>query len=188
MGIYLGCFSFEVPNENSLLELIIEPAFSAFRAVCFQVHQSTNNVYKAYWNYDTPSRELSKLYQMYIQAQPTKQNRKTSQEIDDPEFRLYLKQHSPVYSEDLRASDMQIVDDVINADFGESRFVSTSGLDGHSYTLKIYEKKYKEYHCWCVIPAEWKELIPLVDMVINIADLNPRDRYVVCGIEKSKQN
>ena len=180
MGVYLDWFAFEVPNKHPLLELIIEPAF-AVRSVCFQVHKSSGNVYKAFWNYEITSREMPKLIHEYINYRPDVKNWMLGQLLDDPEFAKYIKKYTPINCRDLGASDMNIINDVINVDFGESRFVAPGGLDGHSYTLKIYEKEYKEYHCWCVIPAEWKELIPLVDMVINIAELNPRERYAVFG-------
>lgn len=179
MGVYLDCFAFEVPNKHPLLELIIEPAF-AVRSVCFQVHKSSGNAYKAFWNYEITSREMPKLIHEYINYRPDVKKWTLGQLLDDPEFAKYIKKYTPINCMDLSTTDMKIIEDVINANWRDLQHVPW-GLDGHSYTLKIYEKEYKEYHCWCVIPAEWKELIPLVDMVINIADLNPRGRYAVLG-------
>ena len=59
-------------------------------------------------------------------------------------------------------------------------------LCGHSYTIKIYGENPREYCSWCDIPKDWADLIPLVNRVIEIANLHPRDRYEVAYIgEKS---
>lgn len=176
MGIYLDCFAFEVPNASPLLELIIEPAF-AVRSVCFQVHKSSGNAYKAFWNYEITSREMPKLIHQYIKNRPDVKNWTQVRLLDDPEFAKYIRKNTPINCIDLSAPNMIIVDDVINADFGASRFVAAGGLDGHSYTLKIYEKEYKGYKARNGV-TDGETLTEMCAAFVNVC----RTRGFKCGV------
>ena len=91
----------------------------------------------------------------------------------------YLRKFSPIHQAKLDEKEIKIVKDILNVDWGEPHHI-LGGLDGHDYTLKLIEKD-KTYRTWCVIPCEWTELPPLIDLVIDKAKPEPLHSYVVHG-------
>ncbi len=92
-----------------------------------------------------------------------------------------MRQNAPPISiADLDADDMKLVNAIVNANWQDEKY--RCGLDGHSYDIKIYGEQVRKFKCWCVIPKEYGELIPLVDRLIDIAKLEPRSCYAVHGV------
>lgn len=169
-------FAFKIESLRHILDLTIEPSFA--KAVCFQFHQMQDNSYKVFWNFETV-----KIASLIIQyAKDNKIDIKTPviEVVDSDEFAKFIKSHSPVFNSDLSAADMEIVNAVIKADWKPIQY--RCGLDGHSYRIKIYGEKIREYKTWCDIPNEWADLIPLVNFLIELANLQPDYSYRVAYI------
>lgn len=179
-------FSFEIKSQRHILDLIIEPSFA--KAVCFQVHEMENNSFQLFWNFGMVGREIVTLLKEY--AQINKIDPKTSmvKVFDSEEFIAFIKQHaSGIFIADLDADDMSLVNAVVNANWIEAKCIC--GLDGSSYKIKIYGEPIREYEFWCYIYEEQKELIPLIDRLIEIAKLESnRIHYEVHGVRNANGN
>ena len=178
-------FSFEVKSKRHIMDLTIEPSFA--KAVCFQVHEMSENFFQLFWNYELrPVIEQGKLMRKYIDLNRDKLPPKMSL----PEFfyseglAAFMRLNAPPISiADLDEDDMSLVNDIINANWQYEEF--RCGLDGHSYNIKIYGEQVSEFECWCVIPEAWIELVPLVDRLIDIAKLEPRNCYAVHSVRRA---
>ena len=174
-------FSFEVKSKRHIMYLIIEPSFA--KAGCFQVHEMEADSFKLFWNYELRPKEYVPLIKKYFEINSDKIAPKMSiaEFFFGKEFAAFMRQHTPeIFVADLNANDMALVAAVVNADWQYVKY--RCGLDGHSYTIKIYGEEVREFKCWCNIPKAWSELIPLVDRLTEIAKLEPRDCYEVHGV------
>lgn len=172
-------FSFEIKSKRHIMDLIIEPSFS--NAVCFQVHEMENDSFKLLWNFGMVGREIVHLMKEYAQVNDIDLKTFIAKVFDSEDFAAFMKQHAPeIFIVDLDADDMNLINAVVNANWSFKEY--RCGLDGHHYRIKIYGEQLREFKCWCVIPKEWNELIPLVDRLIEIAKLEPLSCYAVHGV------
>lgn len=181
MGSYnKDWFAFEIESLRHILDLTIEPSFAP--AACFQFHQMQDNFYRVFWNIGMTDRGSLPKVQEYVKANESKIDMQMpfSEFLKDAGLAKFMKRYAPIHSADLSSNDMEIVNAVANADWTPAQY--GGGLDGHSYTIKIYGDTPREFHCWCRIPAEWTALIPLVNFVIGAANLQPRNCYEVKGV------
>ena len=161
------------------MDLTIEPSFA--KAVCFQVHETEIDSYQVFWNCGLVGREISSLLVEYAKLNEIDIRTAFAEILDSTDFNEFMRTNAPpIQSVDLDADDMALVDAVVNANWQDMKY--RCGLDGYSYTIKIYGAQIREFKCWCTIPEQWRELIPLVDRLIEIAKLEPRDYYEVHGI------
>ena len=172
-------YAFKIESSRHILDLTIEPSFA--RAVCFQFHQMQDNSYKIFWNFAMSAKEFSILIKQYAEDYKIDIKTPLLEVIESEEFAKFIKQHSKIYKADLSEENMELVKAVIKADWAPIKY--TCGLDGHSYCIKIYGEKVREYRCWCDIPNEWADLIPLVNLLIELANLQPDYSYRVSYID-----
>ena len=174
-------FSFEIKSKRRIMDLAISPAFA--KGIGFQVHEMENDSFQLFWNYELRPKEYGSLIEKYLEINKDKIDPKMS--IADfffgKELASFMRQHTPeIFIADLNADDMALVDAVVNAKWQDVEY--RCGLDGHHYDIKIYDKEIRAFKCWRDIPKAWSELIPLVDRLIEIAKLEPRDCYEVSGV------
>ena len=159
------------------MDLIIEPSFA--KAVCFQVHEMKNNSYQLFWNYGLHPKEFFPLIAEYAKINKLAPKTPLTKIFFSKELAEFMIKHTPkIFIADLDADDMKLVNAVVNANWQDD-MKYRCGLDGHHYRLKIYNEMIRKFKCLCVIPKEWSELIPLVDLLIEIARLEPLDCYAV---------
>ncbi len=172
-------FSFEVKGKRHIMDLTIEPSFA--KAVCFQVHSTEVDSYQLFWNFSFVGREISALLVEYAKRNEIDIGTAFAEILDSTNFNAFMRRHEPpIFVADLDADDMTLVDAVINANWRDEKY--RCGLDGHHYDIKIYGAQVRTFECWCTIPEQWRELIPLVERLIEIAKLEPRDCYEVQGV------
>ncbi len=176
---------FKIDSACHIMDVIINPSFA--RAVCFQIHKMRDNSCKVFWEYELRGREKFALIGRYINENRESLDLKmpvvecVELICRDPKFLAMLKADSQIHSADLSENDMALVNAVIDANWEPVEY--GGGLDGHSYKIKIYGENPREYNRWCDIPASWKDLIPLVDFLIDVANLTPRHCYEVSFID-----
>ncbi len=168
MSDYEDCFSFSVENSQRLLELKIVVSGRP-PALCAQVHKMSDNTFMMYWNMGLSTTDFfRKIKDYYYSKMGEKLKTKTLKQImQDEDFIRYIKQFTPAHRKKLSRNDMNIIDAVINADWGASCIANNGGLDGHSYYLKIDGDRPREYETWCTIPSEWSALIPLIKLIVD---------------------
>ena len=172
-------FSFEVKSKRHIMDLTIEPSFA--KAVCFQVHEMSENFFQLFWNLDMKGHEVMALFKKFAEINNVAA---TMENYFSEKFDAFMRLNTtPISIVDLDADDMSLVNDIINANWQYEEF--RCGLDGHSYNIKIYGEQVSEFECWCVIPEAWIELVPLVDRLIDIAKLEPRNCYAVHSVRRA---
>ncbi|MBQ3727651.1 MAG: hypothetical protein II902_11470 [Selenomonadaceae bacterium] len=172
-------FSFEVKSKRHIMDLIIAPSFA--KAVCFQVHEMKNDSFQLFWNFGMTSREEFPLLKKFVRLNQIDLKTSMVKVLESKEFNNFMRMNAPpIRFADLDADDMTLINAVVNAEWQEMEY--RCGLDGHHYRVKIYGEEIRAFKCWCVIPKAWSELIPLVDRLIEIAKLEPRDCYEVSGV------
>ena len=172
-------FSFEIKSKRHVMDLIIEPSFA--KAVCFQVHEMKNDSFQLFWNFGMTSREMYPMLMKYARLNQIDLKTAITKILYSEEFNDFMKLNAPPVSiADLDADDMALVDAVVNAKWQDMEY--RCGLDGHHYDIKIYGEQILAFKCWREIPKAWSELIPLVDRLIEIAKLEPRNCYEVHGV------
>ena len=175
-------FSFDVKSLRHILDLSISPSFA--KGVGFQVHETEPNSFRLFWNCGMIGREIYSLIVEYAKLNRIDLKTIVSQFAFSEDFADFMRKNAPpIQSVDLNADDMNLVNAVVNANWRDEKY--RCGLDGHSYTIKIYGAQVRKFKCWCVIPNAWQELIPLVERLIDIAKLEPRDCYEVHGVYDS---
>ena len=165
--------AFEIDSKCHIMDLIIESSFA--KAICFQIHQMQDNSYKVFWNFEFASQKIVSLTIQYGKDNKIDMKTPLIEIWKSNEFAKFIKQHSKIYSSDLNENVVEIVNTIIKSDWSQLPY--ECGLDGHSYHIKIYGEKIREYHCWCNIPGRWFDLLPLLDLLIKLADLQPEDCY-----------
>ena len=172
-------FSFYVKSLRHVLDLSISSSFA--KGVGFQVHETEPNSFKLFWNCELLWREISLLLVEYAKLNRIDPKTPASQIFFSEDFADFMRKNAPpIQSVDLNADDMSLIKTVVNANWRDEEY--RCGLDGHSYTIKIYGAQVHTFKCWCDIPNAWQELIPLVERLIDIAKLEPRDCYEVHGV------
>ncbi|MBR1804936.1 MAG: hypothetical protein IJ774_00970 [Selenomonadaceae bacterium] len=175
-------FSFYVKSLRHILDLSISPAFA--KGVGFQVHETEPNSFRLFWNYELrPVSEQWNLIKRYVELNKDKIDLKMplSEFYFSAELADFMRKNAPpIQSVDLNADDMNLVNAVVNANWRDEKY--RCGLDGHHYDIKIYGAQVRKFKCWREIPNAWQELIPLVERLIDIAKLKPRDCYEVHGV------
>lgn len=174
-------YSLEIDSARRILDLIIKPSFVA--PVNFQVHEMQNNCCRLFWRNGFRSSEIDALAIEYYKNNRDRFNEKTPviELFEDDGFANFMRLNAPIHSVDLSAADMKLVNAVIDANWAPVEF--GGGLDGQSYMIKIYGENPREYNRWCDIPASWTALIPLIDFLIDVANLTPRHCYEVTWID-----
>ena len=180
MGEYKSeWFSFKIKSQRHILDLAISPAFA--RGVGFQVHEMKNNSFQLFWNYALRPKEFFTLIAEYGRVNKINPKTPITEIFFSDELAAFMRAHAPeIFIADLDKNDMALVNAVVNANWQDEEY--RCGLDGHHYDIKIYGEPIREYKCWHEIPKGWSELIPLVERLIEIAKLEPRDCYEVHGV------
>ena len=161
------------------MDLIIEPSFA--KAVCFQVHEMKNDSFQLFWNFGMVGRNIIPILKEYAQVNNINPKTPMIEVLFGEEFAAFIRQRATkIFIADLDADDMNLINAVVNSKWQDMEY--RCGLDGHHYDIKIYGEEIRAFKCWCVIPKAWSELIPLVDRLIEIAKLEPRDCYEVHGV------
>lgn len=101
--------------------------------------------------------------------------------LQDENLTKFMQSRFTLHSADLSAADMKLVNAVANANW--ENINRHYGLDGHDYTIKIYGEHMKIFEYYCHIDKEQAPLIPLVDFLIDVANLTPRNCYEVSMID-----
>ena len=172
-------FSFYVKSLRHILDLSISPAFA--KGVGFQVHETEPNSFRLFWNCGMLEHEISPLIGEYVKLNRIDPKTSAAKVFFSKDFADFMRKNAPpIQSFDLSANDMNLVNAVVNANWRDEKY--RCGLDGHHYDIKIYGAQVREFKCWCYIPNAWQELIPLVERLIDIAKLEPRDCYEVHGV------
>lgn len=184
---YSKFFDFEIASSRRIMDLAINPP-SARNPVGFQIHQMQDGAHKIFWNFALKGRERISAIQKYIVGKNYFNGREKTPILEglneicnDPQFIEFTRTSAPIHSADLSENNMALVNAVIDANWAPVEY--GGGLDGHSYTIKIYGENPREYNRWCDIPASWAALIPLVDFLIDVANLTPRHCYGVTWID-----
>lgn len=175
-------FDFEINSLKRIIDLSINPSFA--RTVGFQIHQMFDNSYRIFWNFGMKIGEkFAEIVQYAKETDEYKNKMKApvtevlTEICSDARFAERIKSKIVIHSADLSENDMKLVNAVIDANWAPVEY--GGGLDGQSYKIKIYGKNPREYNRWCDIPADWTDLIPLVDFLIDVANLTPRHCYEV---------
>lgn len=165
MSEYEKCFSFDIQSTNMLLELKIIPSQNP-PALCVKVCSTDDNEYDVYWNWGLSSREFVNRIMQFCKHNNSKYN-SIDDLMKDELFIQFIKKFTPVYHQQLDNKGKEIINKIINTDWGFSCRVKNGGLDGHRYFLTLYNNQYRRYETWCTIPPEWHELITLIGFVVD---------------------
>ena len=170
---------FEIASARHVMDLRIESSFR--KTVNFQVHEMQDNLYRIFWTKGKFPGDVMRIIVEYIENNGIDKKTPLVEIFQDKDFAKFVQSRFTIHSADLSATDMKLVNAVIDANWEPVEY--RGGLDGHSYKIKIYGENPREYCSWCDIPASWADLIPLVDFLIDVANLEPRDCYEVSMID-----
>ena len=170
---------FEIDSARRILDLKIESSFRS--TVNFQVHEMQNNLYRVFWKKGKSTDDIFAMIMEYVENNNVDKKTPLVKLLQDENLTKFMQSRFTLHSADLSASDMKLVNAVVNANWSEVKCIRA--LCGHSYTIKIYGENAREYCSWCDIPASWAALIPLVDFLIDVANLTPRHCYGVTWID-----
>lgn len=173
MGTYLkkdyplhGC------KGECILSLLIEFALN-IKSVYFEVHNSDDE-WNLYWNYELLPDEF-----IPVMQQNAKKGATFTEALKDENVIRELSKLSKTYSCKLDIGDITTIKDFIKEGLSEVNRRRPHGYDGHMYKIQFHNIE-KEYRCWCVIPKEWENLNPIIELCVKKANLS--DRYLASGI------
>lgn len=173
MGVYVKEFyPMQGCKGEKILSLLTEQSMRT-KSVNFEVYHSDSE-WNLYWNMEIPPIDFLPVMKKYAKKEAILQEAMK----DEIVLREVLKL-SKTYVCQLSVEEVAIIKRIVEKGLPDLNRRKPQGLDGHSYELKLYTSE-KEYRCWCVIPKEWKELIPLIKLFVAKAELN--ERYLIDGI------
>ncbi len=173
-------FAFEIDSKRHIMDLTIKRSLK--KSVCFQFHQMKDDSYKVFWNFGVHGNDFVSLLLEYAEVNKLDKKTPITEVWNSEEFAKFVKSYpKKIYSQNLNKKDMEIVNYFVNYEW-KLPIAYGGGLDGHSYHVKIYGKKIIEFERWCHITEDLKPLIPVTNLVIKIADLNPKNCYEVNSI------
>ena len=173
MGCYSEIFSFEINSQNHILDVIIEPSFN--KAVCFQFHEMNDGSLEMFWNFEIVGRKIIPYAKEFVFQHKLPGETTFADLLKNVEYKKFIKGKCPISNAKLSKVQAEIIKQVVNTE-SPLDAEKYQGLDGHSYTFKVWGENKRVYECWCVLPKGWDILIPLIDMVVKLADLD-NDRY-----------
>ena len=112
-------------------------------------HEMQDGEYRAFYNYQPSWKEIVDAVKAYAYEQKMDPSTKANVVLDIAASAGVFKPLAPVYD-----------------------YLLDIGLDGHSYTLRIYKNgEEKFYKSWCVTPLSWDHLRDLVRTVVDRLEL-----------------
>lgn len=169
MSCYDEIFSFKIESKKHILSLYITPSFR--KSVCFQVHQMDDDSLELFWNFELVGRELLPFMREFVKNNNLPEGIKVLDLFENVEFVKALKKKCPVSKSTLSKEQIEIINQVVNLKLPLD-VEKHQGLDGHSFTIEIFGEKNQIYDSWCILPKEWRELSPLIEMAVNTAELD----------------
>ena len=139
-----------------------------------------NNLYRVFWKKGKSTDDIFAMIIEYVENNNVDKKTPLVKLLQDENLTKFMQSRFTLHSADLSESDMNLINAVVNASWSQVKYIRA--LCGHSYTIKIYGENPREYCSWCDIPASWTALIPLVDFLIDVANLKPRRNYEVTYI------
>lgn len=170
MGSYLDIFEFVVANSSRLImKILIEPSFR--NAVCFQIHQMNNGSTMLFWNFEPHVKRFISAMQAFAKSNNLPLETTMEDVLKNPAFSKVMSEECKVSSVILIPEDIAVIKTICNAQI-PTNVNYRIGLDGHSYTITVFDNKNRVYHCHDLIPKEYELFIPLINLVIHYAKLD----------------
>lgn len=161
-------FKYTVESKNHILDLRIS---DGYEKVYFQVHLIENKGVVLYWNHARFGGEFVKLARNF-------RDRNLSNEsvfediINHPDFSDYIREHFiSFYNAVLNDEQQTVIKNVLTADIPMD-VTYPKGRDGFHYALTIYGEQERTYTSWCILPKEWRVMVPMINMFVELANLN----------------
>lgn len=172
MGVYVKEFCpLQGCKGEIVLSLLIEQSLRT-KSVYFEVYNSVGE-WNLYWNYEISPVDFLPVMKKYAKKGATLQ-----EAMEDEMVVGEVSKLAKTYVCHLNEDDITIIKRIAEKGLPDVNRKKPQGLDGHSYEIKLYNIE-KEYRCWCVVPEEWGDLIPLIELFVAKADLN--ERYLIDG-------
>lgn len=174
MGAYLDIFEYTVAkSKRYIMKILIEPSFR--EAVCFQIHQMQDDSFMLFWNFELHTKHFVPLMRKFAKTNNLPPDATIEDVLENPDFKKVVLENAPVSSTLLNLEDITLIRSICNSPLPIDVDYPI-GLDGHSYTFTIFSDPRKILRCWLIIPKEYEMLIPLVNMLVRYANLDP-ERY-----------
>lgn len=166
---YSEWYGFEVASKRHLMDLTIEPSFDP--AICIQFHEMQDGEYRAFYNYQPSWKEIVDTVKAYAYEQKMDPSTKANAALDIAASAGVFKPLAPVFDYLLEEEELRYVEELYINELSETD-EHHIGLDGHSYTLRVYKNgEEKCYKTWCVTPLNWDLLRDLVRTVVDRLEL-----------------
>ncbi|MDO5650490.1 MAG: hypothetical protein Q4G11_07785, partial [Gallicola sp.] len=94
--------------------------------------------------------------------------------IEDEGFAIFVKGKIEIARIELN-NEMHLVNELMTVGLPQN-VEKHSGLDGHSFTLKVYADPEQQYWSWCHLPKEWGVLRDFINAMVERLKLD-RSRY-----------
>lgn len=170
MGEYLDIFEFIVANSSRLImKILIEPSFR--NAVCFQVHQMNDGSTMLFWNFEPHVKHLISSMHAFAKSNNLPLETTIEDVLENPGFSKVMSEECKVSSVILIPEDIAVIKVICNAQI-PANVKHWIGLDGHSYTITVFDNANRIYHCDDIVPKEYALFIPLINLVIHYAKLD----------------
>lgn len=172
-----GDYDFETDDE---LLLYLKITSSFFPYVFFKIYRNKSNDFIVYWRKTLADKEFFLRLDSEL-SDVVKSTKNIKELYQTTEYKSFLNRHSPINKVILNSYQKTLVTNLMNN--GLSKEINKPyGCDGHSYFLELYYPEPQKFHCWCILPKEWKCLEMVINFLVKeIAQLD-YSRYGVCGM------
>ncbi len=170
MGAYLDIFSFTVPNSQCcIMKILIEPVFR--KAVCFQVHQMPDESFMLFWNFELHGSDFISSMKRFAKSNNLPYETTLEEVLENHEFLKGVADECPIHSVILNPADISVITASFQAPLpGDVEY--RCGLDGHTYTMTIFDNTQRNYRFHNTISQEYESFKPLINLVIHYAKLD----------------
>ena len=164
MGVYLKEFSpIKGAKGNQKMTMLIERSHKA-KSIYFEVYEDEND-WKVYWNYEIGPDQFLPIMSQYANPKIT-----INEAFNNPQIISKISELSQTHIKVLNENEIGIIQDLLNRGFPPVLGGMPQGLDGHSYIFTINGEE-NEYRSWRVLPKEWEHVKPVIEQLVNIAEM-----------------